>query len=119
MAVLKKGLGCIETVKDLYDTWYANLDEKKHLIPLNAINALFVCAQVQVAECLMEQALVAQEKLGELPDDHHDRNFYKGKVAAAKYYVNQVLPKTFMLTDLITSEDMSVMECPEEALIVS
>ena len=119
---MRKGLGCVEAVKGLYDSWFANLDEKKHLIPLNAVNALFVCAQVQVAECLMEQALIALKKLGEISGDHHDRNFYKGKIAAAKYYldyVNQVLPKAFMLTEMIQSEDMSVLECPEEALVVA
>jgi 3-(methylthio)propanoyl-CoA dehydrogenase len=119
MGALKKGLGCVETVKGLYDSWFANLGEKKHLIPLNAVNALFVCAQVQVAECLMEQALIALKNLGEIPADHHDRKFYQGKVAAAKYYVNLVLPKAFMLTELIQSEDLSVLECPEEALVVA
>jgi 3-(methylthio)propanoyl-CoA dehydrogenase len=119
MEGLRKGLACIEAVKVLYDSWFANLDEKKHLIPLNAVNALFVCAQVQVAECLMEQAVIALKKLGEIPDDHHDRNFYRGKIAAAKYYVNMVLPKAFMLTEMIQSEDLSVLECPEEALVVA
>lgn len=118
MNVLKKGLECVETLRKTYDSWYGNLDEKKHLIPLNAVNALFVCAQVQVAECLMEQALVARKKLAELPDDHHDRTFYEGKISAARYYANLVLPKVFMLTDLITSEDTSVLDCPEEALVV-
>jgi len=118
IASLRKGLDCIETLKDLYDSWYANLDAKKSLIPLNAVKTLFVCAQVQVAECLMEQALIAQKKLEEIPDDHHDRNFYKGKIAAAKYYVNQVLPNAFTLTDVIRNGDTSVLECPEEALVV-
>jgi len=118
MEALMRGLQCVEVVKSVYDSWFANLDEKKHLIPLNAVNALFVCSQVQVAECLMEQALLALKKLGEISNDHHDRNFYRGKVAAAKYYVNHALPKAFMLTEMIQSEDMSALECPEEALVV-
>lgn len=119
IALLSQGLNCIKILTDLCDSWYANLDEKKSLIPLNAVKILFVCAQVLVAECLMEQALIARKKLDELPDDHHDRNFYKGKIAAAKYYVNQVLPNAFMLTDVISKEDASVLECPEEALVIN
>ncbi|MCE5283714.1 MAG: acyl-CoA dehydrogenase [Deltaproteobacteria bacterium] len=118
MEKLANGLQCIETVRELYDCWYGNLDAKKHLIPLNAVNALFVCAQVQVAECLLEQAVIALKQLDGMAADHHDAAFYRGKVAAAKYYVNQVLPKAFMLTDLIKSEETSVLECPEEALVV-
>ncbi|MCD6297069.1 MAG: acyl-CoA dehydrogenase C-terminal domain-containing protein [Deltaproteobacteria bacterium] len=119
MGSLRKGLDCIEDLKALYDSWYVNIDEEKSLISLNAVNTLFVCTQVQFAECLMEQALIAQKKLEELPDDHHDRNFYKGKIAAAKYYVNQVLPNAFTQTDVIRSEDTFVLDCPEEALVVS
>ena len=95
MANLAKGLDCVRTLKALYDSWYANFAEKRQLIPLNAVRTLFVCAQLQVAECLMEQALIAERRLDELPAGDHERTFYAGKIAGARYYLNQVLPQAF------------------------
>jgi hypothetical protein len=77
-----------------------------------------VCGQLQVAQCLLEQAVIAVENLADLPEDHFDRPFYEGKVASARYYTNQVLPAVFMLTEMIKSEDRTCLDCPEEALIV-
>jgi hypothetical protein len=88
------------------------------MIPLNAVKTLFVCAQVQVAECLLEQALIAGRKLDELPDGDPERTFYAGKIAGARYYVNQVLPQAFIQTQIIRNEDRVVLEVPEEALVI-
>jgi alkylation response protein AidB-like acyl-CoA dehydrogenase len=118
MESLRKAYGCVEEIRSLYNDWYANMAEKKRFIPLNAVRALTICAQVQVAQCLLEQAIIAREKLKDLPDGHFDRTFYEGKIASARYYVNQVLPAIFMLSEMIKSEDRTCLDCPEEALIV-
>jgi len=115
---LAKAYECVEEVKACYDGWYADMDEKKRFIPLNAVRAMTVCGQLQVAECLLEQAMIAWDKLKELPADHHDRHFYEGKVAGARYYVNQVLPSSFLLAEIIGSEDPVCLDCPEDALVV-
>jgi 3-(methylthio)propanoyl-CoA dehydrogenase len=119
MENLAKGLASVKALKELYDSWYADLAEKRRLIPLNAVKTLFVCAQVQVAECLLEQALIAGRKLDELPDGDHERIFYTGKIAAARYYLNQILPQAFVQTEIIRNEDRIVLEVPEDALAVS
>jgi alkylation response protein AidB-like acyl-CoA dehydrogenase len=118
MEAISKGYRCIEEVKDIFNAWYANLDENRHLIPLYSLKALFVCSQVQVAQCLMEQALIAKKRLEELPEGDYECGYYKGKIASARYYVSQVLPNAFMLTDMIRTADASVFECPEEELVV-
>ena len=118
MERLKKGYGCVEEIRSLYDAWYANMAAKKQFIPLNAIRTMTICAQVQVAQCLLEQAAIAKGKLDELPEDHFDRSFYEGKVASARYYVRQVLPTAFMLSEMIKSEDRICLDCPEDALVV-
>ncbi len=118
MERLAKAYGCAEEVKSCYDAWYADMDEKKQFIPLNAVRAMAVCGQLQVAECLLEQAVIARNKLNDLPEDHYDRPFYEGKVASARYYVNQVLPSSFLLAEMIKSEDRVCLDCPEEALVV-
>jgi 3-(methylthio)propanoyl-CoA dehydrogenase len=119
MANLEKGFACVRTVKALYDSWYADFAEKRPLIPLNAVATLFVCAQVQVAECLMEQALIAQRRWEELPAEDHERTFYAGKIASARYYLNQVLPQVFSRTEIIRNEDRTALDVPEAALCVS
>ncbi|MBN2568071.1 MAG: acyl-CoA dehydrogenase C-terminal domain-containing protein [Deltaproteobacteria bacterium] len=118
MAKLAKGCECVEEVKKIYDYWYENFSENKGLIPLYSIKALFVSAQLQVAQCLMEQALIANERLEELPEGAYEGTFYEGKVASARYYLNNVLPHAFTLTDLIREADTAVLECPEEALVI-
>jgi hypothetical protein len=106
-------------VKDIYSYWYANMAEKRELIPLFAQRALFVFAQVYVAMCLLDQALIAAKNLEGLKHGEGDFTFYAGKVASARYYANNILPNAVMLAEVIRSEENSVLTCPEEALVVS
>jgi hypothetical protein len=119
MKSLARGYQALADVKSIYDGWYKNFEAKRQLIPLYAIRALFVCAQVYVAQCLMEQALIASKKLASVKEGESDFNFYKGKIAAASYYVNNILPNAVMTTELIRSEEDSVLTCPEESLVVN
>ncbi len=118
MGDLTRGYQCLAEVKATYDSWYNNIGQKRSLIPLNALKALFVCSQVQVAECLMEQALIAKNKLTGVPRDSVEATFYTGKIACARYYVNNILPQAFLTTELIRNEGNTVITCPEEALVV-
>ena len=106
-------------VKDIYGKWYANMAEKRELIPLYAQRALFVFAEVYVAMCLIDQALIATKNLESLKPGDADFVFYSGKVASARYYANNILPNALLLADQIESEEDSVLTCPEEALVVS
>ena len=44
-----------------------------------------------------------------------DAAFYTGKLSSAKYFIKNVLPEVDAAIKAIKSEDMSVMEIPEEA----
>jgi alkylation response protein AidB-like acyl-CoA dehydrogenase len=116
---LAKAYQAAEEVKDIYNAWYANMDQKRQLIPLYAMKALFVFAEVYVAICLMDQALIAAKKAANLKPGEGDYTFYQGKIASARYYANNILPTVSMLAALIKSEEDSVLTCPEEALVVS
>ena len=118
MANLEKGCACVLALKASYDSWYANSGEKGQFIPLNAVGTLVVCAQLQVAQCLLEQALIAARRLGEVVAGDHERAFYAGKIASARYYLTQVLPQAFTRTEIIRAEDRTVLDCPEEAFTV-
>lgn len=118
MAKLEKACLCVEEIKDLYSTYYANMAEKGRLIPLNAPRVLTCCAQLFAAESILDQALVASEKMAATGQDHPDRAFYAGKIAAARYFANNILPNVYMLTDLIRAADETALGCPEEAFVV-
>ncbi len=117
MAMLEKAYQSAVEVWQTIASWQA--DKKGEYVNLYAIRTLFVFAQLYVAMCLMEQAIVASKTIAGLPDDHFDLNFYKGKVASARYYVNNSLPNVFTLALVIKNADTSVLEVPEEVLIVS
>lgn len=116
MAKLEKAFACAEEVKATYNSWYADMETKRQLIPLYAIRALFVFAQLYVARCLLDQALTAKKNM--VGANSVETNFYQGKIASARYYANNILPQVFMNTELIKSEDDSVLTVPEEGLLV-
>ncbi|MBW6484794.1 MAG: acyl-CoA dehydrogenase [Syntrophobacterales bacterium] len=116
--MLLRGCDCLEGIKGSYDLWYGDLDNKRQFIPLNAVRALMVCAQVQIAECLLEQAFIAARRLEELPESHFDRSFYEGKIASARHYVRNILPAIFVRYENIKSEDRTCLDCSEEMLVV-
>jgi alkylation response protein AidB-like acyl-CoA dehydrogenase len=119
MKNLTKGFEALSEVKNTFDSWYANMDTKRQLIPLYALRALFVCAQVYVSYCLMEQALIAAKKLSETKKGTSDAIYYEGKIASARYYLNNILPQAFLTAELIKSEEDIVLTCPEESLLIT
>ncbi|MCL6638470.1 MAG: acyl-CoA dehydrogenase [Firmicutes bacterium] len=119
MRLLAKACQCVAGIRDLYDSFYENKAEQGALIPLFAHRVLTCCAQLFAAESILDQAMVAAKKMGEVGAGHHDYGFYAGKVAAARYFANNILPNVFMQAELIKTADRSPLECPEDALVVS
>ena len=119
MKNLAAAFAAAEEVRAIYSAWWADMEHKRRLIPLYAQRALFVFAQVYVAMCLLDQALIAAKKSQDLKPGDGDYTFYAGKIASARYYANNILPGAPMLAALIRSEEDTVLTCPEEALVVS
>lgn len=117
MAKMEKAYQCVEEIKNIYASYYANLGEKDRLIPLYAPRVLTCCAQLFAAESILDQALVARAKMAETNPGHPDYSFYAGKISATRYFVNNILPNVYMLADLIRAADESALECPEEAFV--
>ena len=117
MARLERACSCVEDIKNIYASLYANMSEKGRLIPLYAPQALTCCAQLFAAESILDQALAARAKMAETNTDHPDQAFYAGKIASARYFVNNILPNVYMLSDLIREADATALECPEEAFL--
>ncbi|WP_051273341.1 acyl-CoA dehydrogenase [Desulfotruncus alcoholivorax] len=116
---LEKAYQSVAEIKELYSAYYADKAQKGHLIPLYAHRVLTCCAQLFAAESILDQAMLAKRKIEELGTGHHDYAYYAGKVNSAKFFINNILPNVDYQAGLIKNADVSALECPEEAFIVS
>jgi hypothetical protein len=94
--------------------------EGKFLVPIsNAYPFLMMMGKVISAWLLLWEAGIAAEKLDGEGDGSTDAAFYKGKVAGARYFIKNVLPEIDGAVRAIKSEDMSIMEIPDEGFATS
>ena len=85
------------------------------MIPLSSNNFLDCCAETAMAHLMLEQALIAREKLAGSEADSTDGIFYRGKVETAKYFCRNILPNVFSRHTVLVQEDTSALDIPEEA----
>ena len=76
-------------------------------VGLNTSRALFAAGDVIIGWLLLRMAEIAAAK----PAD----DFYTGKIAAAKHFVNVVLPHLTAERKIAEATDGSIMELPEKA----
>ena len=88
---------------------------KPQLIPLNSVAFLACFAETEAARLLLEQALIARKKLAEVDPESQDGIYYRGKLASAKFFCRNTLPRVFARHMTIEQEDLSAVEIPEEA----
>jgi alkylation response protein AidB-like acyl-CoA dehydrogenase len=110
----------VRTLEDFKAIWaqigkYAG-EGKPEMTPLYATRILHSAAMLYCGRLLMDQALLAQQKLEELGDDHFDAPFYKGKIASARFYVLNVVPQVNALRQVVESGDSSAIDISEESL---
>jgi hypothetical protein len=84
-------------------------------VTLVATPFLEALSEVAVAHLLLEAAVVAKARLREEEDElgHDDVEFYRGKVLAAKYFANYVLPQTHARVSAIVAGDRSPLDIPD------
>jgi hypothetical protein len=105
----------------------------KFLIPVNnAYPFLMMMGKVVSGWLLLWQAGVAQEKLetlakekgidtnnkqalSQLCKDNKDAAFYSGKIYSARFFAKNVLPEVNAIAESIKTEDMSILDIPEES----
>ncbi|MDF1603269.1 acyl-CoA dehydrogenase [Nocardioides sp. YIM 152315] len=90
-------------------------DEVRNIykVGLNTSRLLMVLGDVVCSWLLLRQAEVALAKLG--GDPGKDMAFYEGKVAAAQFFAQNVLPKISAERVLVESTDLSIMDLDESA----
>ncbi|QYJ02954.1 acyl-CoA dehydrogenase [Nocardioides panacisoli] len=82
-------------------------------VGLNTTRLLMVLGDVVCSWLLLRQAEVALGKLDGEPGK--DKSFYEGKVAAAQYFAQSVLPKVAAERAMAEATDLAIMDLDEDA----
>ena len=115
---LGKALGELQSILGTQMGWLAAVQggETRELykVGLTSRRVLLALGDVVVSWLLLRQAEVALTALGtELSPA--DKSFYEGKVAAARFFTREVLPRIGSDRRIIENTNLDVMDLPEEA----
>jgi alkylation response protein AidB-like acyl-CoA dehydrogenase len=111
MALLEEALN---QYKEIQMTMAGYLGQGKFgMIGFYATRILHATGYLYGAKLLLEMALIAQKKVDELGKDHFDYPFYIGKVASAKFFCHNLLPRVGKYLRVIKEGDFSIMDVPE------
>jgi alkylation response protein AidB-like acyl-CoA dehydrogenase len=83
--------------------------------PLYATRILHASAMLYCGRLILDQALLAEQKLEELGENHFDAPFYRGKIASARFYILNVVPQIGAIRRVIEIGDTSAIDIPEES----
>ncbi|MCU7823531.1 acyl-CoA dehydrogenase [Kitasatospora sp. DSM 101779] len=114
---LGKAAGDLEAIvgKMLADLTAVQQDvTNMYKVGLNATRLLLVSGDVVIGWLLLRQAAVALAKL-EAGASEKDVPFYRGKVAAARFFARNILPTTAPQRLIAEAVDNEIMELAEEA----
>jgi Acetyl-CoA dehydrogenase C-terminal like len=117
-AALGRALGEMQQVLGAMMTWLTAVQggemTELYKVGLHSRRVLLALGDLVLAWLLMRQAEVALRALGGEVSDV-DRAFYTGKVAAARFFAREVLPRIGADRRVIENATLDVMELPEEA----
>ena len=82
-------------------------------VGLNTSRALMAVGDVIISWLLLRQADIAAEKLPTASGK--DKDFYTGKIAAAHFFVHNVLPHITADRKIVEATDNTIMDLPEGA----
>ncbi|MGI8874994.1 MAG: acyl-CoA dehydrogenase [Egibacteraceae bacterium] len=85
-----------------------------YLVGLNTTSFLYSLSELTCGWLILRQAEVALAALDEVTDAG-DRAFYEGKVAAASWFCNNVLPRLTSRREALEATDLGVMELDDAA----
>ena len=77
---------------------------------------LDMMAEVTLAWLLLDGAVIACQKLQNL-EDEQDEAFYKGKIASADFFVNNILPGVESKAQIIAKEDDTALNADADIFL--
>ncbi|MBT6434866.1 MAG: acyl-CoA dehydrogenase, partial [Deltaproteobacteria bacterium] len=87
--------------------------ESLYYVGLHSTRILFSLSELLIGWLLIRQAAVALDQLENASGN--DIFFYQGKVASARYFCAEELPRIGLAHKIIKDSSLSLMELPEEA----
>ncbi|MFM1952480.1 MAG: hypothetical protein RJA33_1274 [Actinomycetota bacterium] len=93
----------------------ASQEDSKEIykVGLNTSRALMAVGDIIISWLLLRQADIASEKLPTATGK--DKDFYTGKIAAANFFVHNVLPHITADRKIVEATDNTIMDLPEGA----
>ncbi len=84
-------------------------------VGLNTTRLLMALGDLVIGWLLLTHAEIAQRKLDEIAADSADRDFYAGKVGAARFFAATVLPRLATERTVVQETTLDLMDLPEGA----
>lgn len=91
---------------------------KVQMMPLYATRILHATAKLLGGKLILDQAVLAKQKMDALGSDHYDYPFYSGKVASARFYVRNIVPEIETTLKVFKDGDTSAIDIMEESFFV-
>ncbi|MFH1139425.1 MAG: acyl-CoA dehydrogenase [Pseudomonadota bacterium] len=85
------------------------------IIPLTSQRFLDCFAETVLAQLMLEQGLIARDKLKTADPASADGVFYRGKVETVRFFCRNILPNVFGREASFKLADLSAVNIPEEA----
>src|SRR5579862_475450 len=93
----------------------ADAPAEVYKVGLNTTRLLMALGDLIIGWLLLTHAEVAQRRLDELAPDAADRDFYAGKLAAARFFAATVLPRLAAERKIAEDTTLDLMDLPEAA----
>jgi len=93
----------------------AGAPDEVYKVGLNTTRLLMALGDLIIGWLLLTHAEVAQRRLDELDPDAADRDFYAGKLAAARFFAATVLPRLAAERKIAEETTLDLMDLPEAA----
>jgi hypothetical protein len=114
--ILQKGLDNYRQIQAAIGGYLAQ--GKIGMIGLYATRILHATGKIYCGKVLLDMALIAQKKIDEMETDHYDYGFYKGKVAAARFFLQNIVPEVETTLAIIREGDTSALDLEENAFLI-
>jgi alkylation response protein AidB-like acyl-CoA dehydrogenase len=113
LAVEQAALGAaLGDVQAIVAAMFGKLGESVYHAGFQGNRILFALAELVIGWRLVVSAQVAHARLPAAAGD--DRAFYRGKLAAARFYAGNVLPQIAAARRLVEASDLDLMELPDD-----
>lgn len=100
-------------LESIFQTMMGKLADSLYHVGIQGNRILFALAELVIGWLLVRQSVIAHASLPDASGE--DKHFYQGKIAAARYFCQNVLPNLTLTRKLIEQGDLALMDVADEA----